>query len=192
MKSDIKTDTEKWNEKYASRPGALGSPDRFLSDNLSYLAKGTVLDVACGNGRNSIFLASSGFSVMGVDISQVALAQLDQFSNAKKLSVTTKRIDLEHGETDFSATFKPYGNIVIINYKPGDLLWKALPTLLVTGGVLVYCTFNTKHHEKHGFPERFCIEPGLYKTPPPSLSLLSFEEREETAQSRDGYIFQKA
>jgi tellurite methyltransferase len=191
MDSNAKSDSEKWNRKYASRTSVLTSPDRFLSDNLSYLEKGTVLDLACGDGRNSIFLASHGFSVTGVDISDVALERLLQFSTEKKLSIATKNIDLEIPGVDHSHHLKTYDNIVVINYKPTDALWKTLPTFLVKGGILIACIFNARHHQKHGFPARFCIEPAIYKTPPPSLTLLSFEDLEEPTQSRDGYIFRK-
>jgi len=37
---------------------------------------GKALDVACGNGRNSVFLAPKGFVVDAVDISKVAIDQL--------------------------------------------------------------------------------------------------------------------
>jgi SAM-dependent methyltransferase len=191
MGSNGKTDSKKWNSKYASRPETLSGPDRFLSDNVNYLLQGTVLDVACGDGRNGIFLASKGFSVTGADVSALALERFAQFAHDRNLSVTTKEINLEADEIDFSASFNVYNNIIIINYKPTDTLWRLLPTFLATGGILVYCTFNKKHHQRHGFPERFCIEPGIYKVPPPPLDLLAFEEIEESNQSRDGYIFRK-
>ncbi|MCP4200042.1 MAG: methyltransferase domain-containing protein [Proteobacteria bacterium] len=192
MDPNQKTDAKKWNSKYASRPGTLADPDQFLSDNLKHLSPGTVLDVACGDGRNSIFLASKGFAVTGADISAVALERLAQFAHNRSLSITAKKIDLEAGEPVFSSTFGVYNNIVVINYKPTDALWKTLPAFLVKSGILVYCTFNKKHHQQHGFPERFCIEPGIYKSPPPLLDLLFFAEIGETTQPRDGYVFRKA
>ena len=45
-------------------------PAQFLVENVDILPKSRVLDVAMGNGRNSIYLAKLGFCVEGIDISE--------------------------------------------------------------------------------------------------------------------------
>ena len=73
----VKHDQKKWNSRYLKNIGSP-TPSDFLSKYLSFPPKGRALDIACGNGRNSIFLAQHGFKVDAVDISNVALSQLPE------------------------------------------------------------------------------------------------------------------
>ena len=41
----------------------------FLADNIGLLPRGRALDVAMGNGRNTVYLAQMGFETEGIDIS---------------------------------------------------------------------------------------------------------------------------
>jgi SAM-dependent methyltransferase len=70
-----KKDQEKWDAKYLEKHGASG-PCSVLEKYWSLAPVGNALDIACGNGRNSIFLAGKGFVVDAVDISKVATDQL--------------------------------------------------------------------------------------------------------------------
>ena len=67
-------DRNKWDQRY--REGAYASrdyPSEFLKQQLLHLKPGKALDLACGAGRNSIFLAQNGFFVDAVDVSSVGL-----------------------------------------------------------------------------------------------------------------------
>ena len=48
-------------------------PSQFLAENSHLLPRGRVLDIAMGSGRNSIYLATLGFEVEGVEISAEAV-----------------------------------------------------------------------------------------------------------------------
>jgi SAM-dependent methyltransferase len=65
---------DKWDARY--RDGAYEGrthPTALLAQWLPKLPRGRALDVACGTGRNALYLAAHGFSVTAVDISSVAL-----------------------------------------------------------------------------------------------------------------------
>jgi len=68
-----------WDRFYADRakpvPFFGTAPDECLSEWVrdGVIPRGTALDLGCGNGRNAILLARSGFAVEGVDYSQAAL-----------------------------------------------------------------------------------------------------------------------
>ncbi len=65
-------DKEKWDLRHQKDPGVLAPS--FLVAQYALLGPcGKALDIACGNGRNSLFLAEKGFKVEAVDISSVAL-----------------------------------------------------------------------------------------------------------------------
>ncbi|WP_237133328.1 class I SAM-dependent methyltransferase [Pseudohongiella sp. O18] len=72
-------DKEKWDARY--RDGAYATrnyPSPFLVQALNLIGtlpvNGRALDLACGAGRNAMYLASCGYQVDAVDISETALA----------------------------------------------------------------------------------------------------------------------
>lgn len=70
------TDRERWNRKYARGEGpAHFEPKDFLTAHAGLLTGGRALDVACGFGGNTLFLAAQGYHVDAVDVSEVALRQ---------------------------------------------------------------------------------------------------------------------
>lgn len=65
-----------WNERYRTKDSLWsGNPNRNLVSEASGLAAGNALDVGCGEGADSIWLAGRGWRVTGVDISTVALGR---------------------------------------------------------------------------------------------------------------------
>ena len=67
--------SEYWDERYASMPSVWGAePNRWVAEQLADLPPGTAVDLACGEGRNAVWLASRcGWRVYAVDFSPVAL-----------------------------------------------------------------------------------------------------------------------
>ena len=67
-------DREEWNRRYAGRELLwTGEPNRFLVAETAALRPGSALDLACGEGRNAVWLAEHGWRTTGVDFSEVAL-----------------------------------------------------------------------------------------------------------------------
>jgi SAM-dependent methyltransferase len=65
---------EDWDRRYAEVENLWAAkPNRFLVAEVSTLAPGRALDLACGEGQNAIWLASLGWAVTGVDFSSVAI-----------------------------------------------------------------------------------------------------------------------
>jgi len=65
---------EEWNERYASTDLVWGvAPNRFVAEELGDLPPGRGLDLACGEGRNAIWLAQRGWRVTAVDFAAVAI-----------------------------------------------------------------------------------------------------------------------
>jgi tellurite methyltransferase len=74
----------------------LLNPEPSLTENIKYFQKGSVLDIACGDGRNTLFLLENGFTVTGMDYSETALKRLKMFAAEKDYHVNTKQVDLYH------------------------------------------------------------------------------------------------
>ena len=65
---------EDWDRRYAeSELLWSAAPNRFLVAEVGELEPGRALDLACGEGRNAIWLATLGWEVTGVDYSPVAI-----------------------------------------------------------------------------------------------------------------------
>jgi SAM-dependent methyltransferase len=67
-------DAEEWNERYrASELVWSAGPNQFVEAELADLPPGHALDLACGEGRNAIWLARRGWQVTAVDFAEAAL-----------------------------------------------------------------------------------------------------------------------
>lgn len=67
-------DGRDWDVRYSGAELVWGAePNRFVAAEMAPLLPGRALDVACGEGRNAIWLAGRGWQVTGADFSAVAL-----------------------------------------------------------------------------------------------------------------------
>lgn len=93
-----------WDERYTSgqtgwdKPGHAAQLERAVTRLDLPLCR--ALDLGCGRGRNSRFLARLGFSVVGVDISGVAIADANALAG---------ELDCEHHRVDVLADPIPGG-----------------------------------------------------------------------------------
>jgi SAM-dependent methyltransferase len=87
MTSDAKR--EHWNRRYAAtdRIHSTAVPNRFLVAEVADLAPGRALDLACGAGRNAVWLAQRGWRVTAVDFSDVGLTTARELAAKCQVSV---------------------------------------------------------------------------------------------------------
>ncbi|KHJ72966.1 class I SAM-dependent methyltransferase [Rhodococcus sp. Chr-9] len=72
-------DAQAWNEKYAASELIWGTPPNpVIVEHVTSLPHGRALDLGCGEGRHSLWLATRGWEVVGVDFSEVALDKARQ------------------------------------------------------------------------------------------------------------------
>jgi 2-polyprenyl-3-methyl-5-hydroxy-6-metoxy-1,4-benzoquinol methylase len=133
----MKNDKWKWNERYSGDGFYLGpAPSRFLAENIALIKNlvpgEKVLDIACGEGRNSIFLAHHGFKVTGLDISEEGLCKANTWAISEGLSVSFHCVDMESYE--FS---EAYDLIINFNFLLRDLI-PMMFEALNPGGVIVF------------------------------------------------------
>ncbi|OLQ81397.1 SAM-dependent methyltransferase [Photobacterium proteolyticum] len=99
---------------------------------------GAVLDLACGSGRNGLYLARKGLPVVFADQDQEKLARLDEIISKEQLDAKTWLVDLETGHP---LEGKQFGAIIVFRYlyRP---LFAAIRDSIVPSGLIVYETFN--------------------------------------------------
>lgn len=156
-------DREKWNGRYAGAGFYLGpDPSRFLAVNIAMikeLAPGQkALDIACGEGRNSIFLARHGFAVTGTDISEEGIAKARKWASAEGLAVSFLRADMESYE--FAESWD-----LIINFN--FLLRGLIPRMveaLTPGGLIVFDTILETPTLEGIHNKAYLLRPGELRT----------------------------
>lgn len=86
---------EDWNKKHGER-GLLfrRDPNRFLVAEVAGLSPGRALDLACGAGRNAVWLAEQGWRVTAVDFSDTALANAHGLAAERDVEVEWVQADL--------------------------------------------------------------------------------------------------
>jgi 2-polyprenyl-3-methyl-5-hydroxy-6-metoxy-1,4-benzoquinol methylase len=91
-----------WNRFYSgTRPRFNSKPNQLLVDAVAGRDPGQALDVAMGQGRNSVFLAQQGWAVTGFDLSTRALEiaqQQAEEAGVKIHTVLAKDLDFDFGK----------------------------------------------------------------------------------------------
>jgi SAM-dependent methyltransferase len=92
-------DSRAWDERYAgSELIWTAEPNRFLVAEIAGMAPGRALDVACGEGRNAVWLARQGWTVTGVDFSQNGLDKGAALATHHDVEVAWVCADVVHYE----------------------------------------------------------------------------------------------
>ncbi|MBN1239818.1 MAG: class I SAM-dependent methyltransferase [Gammaproteobacteria bacterium] len=135
------SDRDKWNCRYLEGSYAgRDHPTALLEEWESELRRGRALDVACGAGRNSLFLASRGWHVDAVDISAAGLGRARAAAEARGLDVEWLEADLDAERGDplehVPGAGSAYDLIVLVRYVNAALI-PYLAARLAEGGTLL-------------------------------------------------------
>lgn len=136
-------DKIKWDNKYKELPKLLEKRDpcEKLVKYINKVSKGKALDVACGSGRNTIYMAGNGFKVDALDISSVALESLSKLENP---NINTLLVDLD--EYTFQENF--YNLITKTNFLDRDIIEKIKKALKKDGIIIIETYMEDENNEK--------------------------------------------
>ncbi|HVC66568.1 MAG TPA: class I SAM-dependent methyltransferase [Acidimicrobiales bacterium] len=92
-------DRQQWDERYRGA-GLVWSatPNQFVVAESEGLTPGTAVDLACGEGRNAVWLAEQGWSVTGVDFSAEGLAKGARLAASRGVEVTWELASVDEWE----------------------------------------------------------------------------------------------
>jgi 2-polyprenyl-3-methyl-5-hydroxy-6-metoxy-1,4-benzoquinol methylase len=166
-------DKERWNKKYETENYLFGrDPIPFLMDHVDLLPKGPALDLAMGEGRNGVFLATKGFQVTGVDISEAGFKKARALASEKGVKLTTVVADLEQ----YTIPPSSYDVIICTYFLQRDLFPK-ITAALKPGGMVLIETYTVDHLQyRPKFNRTFLLERNELLTLLPGLRVLRYQE----------------
>jgi SAM-dependent methyltransferase len=132
-------DRSRWDRQHAesSGPEEVSSLlQKVLAGEHWEISPGRVLDIACGKGRNALYLAAHGFDVTAVDVSPAALDTGRRQAAERNLQVTWMQIDLERESLPGSG----YDLVINFNYLQRALI-PNIKTVMKAGGVIIFETY---------------------------------------------------
>lgn len=139
----MESDRLRWEQRYRDRlHRPLGAPSQLLVRYHHLIPPGPVLDVAAGDGRNSIYLARLGHPVDSVDIALTGLLKAAAIARTERLPVHCIQADLDN----FPIPQKHYAAVVNIRYLQREL-FESLKAALRPGGVILCETFLVDQRE---------------------------------------------
>ncbi len=151
-------DASEWDERYRhthESPEHLVwgvEPNRFVREQCERLPVGTAIDLACGEGRNALWLARLGWNVTGVDFSAVAIDRARTLTEAEPELV---RVRLKWQVADITTLpLKPGGyDLVLMAYvhvgpSQHDALVRAAAGAVRSGGHLVIVGHDRRNIEE--------------------------------------------
>lgn len=139
-----------WNERYRIDEYLYGTqPNAFLAREAHRLAPGsTILAIADGEGRNSVFLAEQGHRVVATDVSKQAIAKARRLAKERRVDVEHRLADLagwDWPEEEFDAVVG-----IFIQFAGPELrteMFDAFHRTLKPGGLLLLEGYRDKQLE---------------------------------------------
>ncbi len=129
-----------WDEGHTASGPELADPDPTVVGATQGFLPGTVLDLACGRGRHSLWLAEQGWQVTAVDFSRTALDQLRQEAGRRGLD-----IDVQLGDARaWTPPVAGYDLVLLSFVHLPDVMVRAT-SWLAPGGHLVLVGHSTRN-----------------------------------------------
>jgi tellurite methyltransferase len=163
-----------WDRYYSETAHTDVQPAPLLLEIADRLPPGRALDIACGPGRNAIYLAQLGWTVTAVDSSAAAIRLLRE--RAAGLPIDARVADLENG--GFAIEPHAYDLICDFFYLQRDL-FPALREGVRPGGV-----FAGAIHLADEKAHRFVLHPGELREEFAGWKILYYSEAAEPGHSR--------
>jgi tellurite methyltransferase len=181
-------DKEKWDAKYSDDDRiSLKVPSEWLTTHTGLLSgKGKALDIAAGEGRNSVFAASLGYEVDCMDISEVALSKARALANEKNVKITTLSADLDNSPLPKNE----YDLVLCFNFLERNLL-PEIQNTLKTGGILLYETFTVDYLKYSSFKRQWVLEHNELLKAFEGFRILQYREVDENPEAFASLIAQK-
>jgi tellurite methyltransferase len=181
-------DKEKWNRKYSTNEHLTGKePSLWLKENVSFLnANGKALDIAGGEGRNSVFVASKGYETTCLDLSENGLKKALALAEEKKTTITTQLADLDN--TSFKKN--EYDLVLCFNFLDRNL-FAEIKKILKPNGILFYETFNQDYLKYSNFKKEWVLEHNELLQEFKDFRILKYQEVDDNSKAFSSLLAKK-
>jgi SAM-dependent methyltransferase len=148
-------DSVEWDRRYAGREFVWTSePNRFLVEEAASLTPARALDLACGEGRNAVWLAERGWQVTGVDFSLAGIEKARQLEDARDVHVEwviADLLDYRPNAQGFDLVIVFYLQIPVEQRTP---ILRAAADAVAAGGTFLLVGHDSSNiDEGHGGPQ---------------------------------------
>ena len=171
-------DRRHWDARFAEGGlaplGDHGPPPGFTSAPHLLPSEGSAIDVACGRGRASVWLAERGMQVTGIDVSPVAIELARELA---RLSGVADRCRFEVHDLDYGLPDGPQVDLVFCHLFRDMRLDQAIIDRTARGGMVAVATLS----EVDAGPGRFRAPPGELHEAFGSLEVLAEGEADGIA-----------
>jgi SAM-dependent methyltransferase len=136
----------------------IGGPEPIVEKFASALPPGRALDLACGAGKNALWLAQQGWDVTAVDWSASAIELVQAASEARGAKIKTHVANLEAHE--FTIQPGVWDLILMCRYFQADLFEPAKLGLAPGGILIAIVLLQESQLGDSGQPQSFRVRPG--------------------------------
>jgi SAM-dependent methyltransferase len=156
----MESDRERWDDRYRDANAPLARPPEAVAgvEGMESLIphSGIALDVACGTGAQTLWLARRGLSVIALDVSTVAIEVVRRAAQSLELSsrIDARVVDLDAGLPDDVADV----DLVVCQRFRQPLLYDSLVRVLRPGGLGIVTVLSSVGLQGDGGP--FHAPPG--------------------------------
>ena len=138
-----------WNKRYRQRERPAedldAAPTPLLIETAEAMAPGKALDLACGAGRNALWLAEHGWEVTAVDGADAAIEILRTRASERGLKINAVVADLEKGEFEIEPS---RWDLVAMCYYLQRNLFEPAKHGVAPGGILISIVHMTEPGEQ--------------------------------------------
>jgi SAM-dependent methyltransferase len=129
----VDAERQLWDATYRAPVGFNPKPNQLLVDSVKGRKPGAALDIAMGQGRNAVFLASQGWKVTGVDISDEGIRIAKDNATKQKLKLDTVEQDI----TKYDLGENKWDLVTLIYAGSDDALLERIKPSVKKGGLVV-------------------------------------------------------
>jgi 2-polyprenyl-3-methyl-5-hydroxy-6-metoxy-1,4-benzoquinol methylase len=189
----MESDKIKWNQRFGSEDTYLGqNPSPFLFREIDKIRQSVpgkrALDIACGEGRNSIFMAQQGFQVTALDISDIGLGKAATWAEKEGVQIDFLQVDLD----EYCFT-KQFDLIINFNFLLRDLIPEAVRALS-PGGLLIVDTIMESPDLLASHNQAYLLQRGELQRICEGLpgKIIFYEERADDEMPTARVLFRKS